>query len=1021
MDSYNTDQTQLKGETKSYDAEANGTKLDRIVLESPNNITQDEEIKGETEHITMLLSNDAKAVDLNKQSQNGTKKAVIDEALLQKRLTMPLLTSPSLGTQEFSIAPISPRSTTTTSMSASDDLVDRENETLRERVVELERRLHDQNDEVTCLRATLADALRRISSLEAGKGNREVRLRASAISDSPSGPHNLNSSGGNLARRPVSGTLSSPLATHLNHGRDHLLHQRHVGSSPSRIVMPMATASRRPVGSAVYQSTGSLHSDGHSSNSMSPAPSPSPTQALAQSTMKATKISSHHQKIISPTQYATRALLPQRPLSGSLSNLNLSTSRKWNSTSDFREQSQLLNIRRQQAGSLHSLRSPFGSQQNISEHTNHRHGTKDATYNDDEGILRIYIHGRPIHLYLPTALMKSGEYSVDRASSIPAQRPKIEWVYGYRGKDARLNLHLLPTGEMVYFVAAVIVLFNADEHAQRHYLGHTGEIKCLTIHPNRLLIASGQTFGHNGREGKAHVRIWNSVSLQTIHILGLSDLVKHVVCLSFSKADGGNLLLTVDEGTDHTLSIWDWSRSDRGVKITETKCSTETVVAAEFHPLEAGSIVSIGKGHVNFWQLDPTLLTLSRKTGLFDVRDKPKYVTCLAFSYTGDLLTGDSNGNLFVWGKGYNAVTKALRKIHDGPIFSICVLKDGGVITGGGRDRKLVQLDASYKRSGVEAELPEHIGSVRTISQGKGSQLLLGTTRNSILQGTFELSFHEIITSHVDDVWAIAAHPHQSQFLSAGYDHHIHLWDTLSHRAIWSSSLGDHAQSACFSPSGDVIVVAMTSGKWMVLDSQTREVYGVFQDGHDPISTSKFAPNGKFLALGSRDGIIYVYQVSEDSKKFTRMGRCLGHSSPVTHLDWSSDSNFIQSNSREYELLFWNASICRPMANASALRDTEWATQTCIIGFNTMGVWPETYEGMDIRVCARSNNNNLLVTGDELGHIRLFSSPPIHLKSLYHCVGGHGSNVTNIDFISDDMRFISAGGHDSALIQWTLF
>ena len=27
----------------------------------------------------------------------------------------------------------------------------------------------------------------------------------------------------------------------------------------------------------MYQSTGSLHSDGHSSNSMSPAPSPSPT------------------------------------------------------------------------------------------------------------------------------------------------------------------------------------------------------------------------------------------------------------------------------------------------------------------------------------------------------------------------------------------------------------------------------------------------------------------------------------------------------------------------------------------------------------------------------------------------------------------------------------------------------------------------------------------------------------------------------------------------------------------------
>ena len=103
--------------------------------------------------------------------------------------------------------------------------------------------------------------------------------------------------------------------------------------------------------------------------------------------------------------------------------------------------------------------------------------TKDASYNNVEGVIRMYIHGHPIHLHLPTPYIKSGEYSVEYSNPMPAHRPKIEWVYGYRGKDARLNLHLLPTGEIVYFVAAVVVLFNADEHAQRHYLGHTGEIK----------------------------------------------------------------------------------------------------------------------------------------------------------------------------------------------------------------------------------------------------------------------------------------------------------------------------------------------------------------------------------------------------------------------------------------------------------------------------------------------------------------------------------------------------------------
>lgn len=38
---------------------------------------------------------------------------------------------------------------------------------------------------------------------------------------------------------------------------------------------------------------------------------------------------------------------------------------------------------------------------------------------------------------------------------------------------------------------------------------------------------------------------------------------------------------------------------------------------------------------------------------------------------------------------------------------------------------------------------------------------------------------------------------------------------------------------------------------------------------------AKFSPDGKLLALGSRDGIIYIYQVTEKYRKFNRMGRCM--------------------------------------------------------------------------------------------------------------------------------------------------
>lgn len=81
------------------------------------------------------------------------------------------------------------------------------------------------------------------------------------------------------------------------------------------------------------------------------------------------------------------------------------------------------------------------------------------------------------------------------------------------------------------------------------------------------------------------------------------------------------------------------------------QCSVDTVVCAEWHPLERNQIVSCGKGHVSFWSLDNGGM-LYKRMGIFESREKPRYVTCVAFNQSGDVLTGDSNGNIIVWGRG---------------------------------------------------------------------------------------------------------------------------------------------------------------------------------------------------------------------------------------------------------------------------------------------------------------------------------------------------------------------------------
>lgn len=89
------------------------------------------------------------------------------------------------------------------------------------------------------------------------------------------------------------------------------------------------------------------------------------------------------------------------------------------------------------------------------------------------------------------------------------------------------------------------------------------------------------------------------------------------------------------------------------------QCSVDTVIAAEFHPLDRSCIVTCGKAHISFWTLDAGG-TLYKRMGVFENRDKPKYVTCLAFNHLGDVITGDSNGSLIIWGRGNIVIASCL-------------------------------------------------------------------------------------------------------------------------------------------------------------------------------------------------------------------------------------------------------------------------------------------------------------------------------------------------------------------------
>ncbi|XP_048516709.1 echinoderm microtubule-associated protein-like 2 isoform X2 [Dendroctonus ponderosae] len=853
--------------------------------------------------------------------------------------------------------------------SAYNEMLETENRGVAGRVADLERKVLEQGDELVCLKATLAEVLRRLNVLE-GMRN------ASSLQSTPSTPVRIN---GNASYKDLlrNKSISYSASKAENGGRKYA---------------PSSLPQRRAVH---YQSTGSLHSDSQSSSSVSPIPSPSP---------RATPQPLNVRRPLSVTSTSgSGTVAPSQTLH-----------KRWSSTGDF-NQSGATGIRSK--FSTKSFMNLFKSNASLSS-PNLKHGMKEAIFNEDDKTVKIFMKGRPVILHAPTDLADS--YEITKVSTAPMQRLKLDWVYGYRGRDCRSNLYFLPTGEMVYFVAAVVVLYNVEEQNQRHYLEHTDDIKSLAIHPNKMLVATGQSCSsHDKLNGRAHIRVWNSVSLHTQAVIGMNDFELAICCLSFSRADGGSLLVAVDDAPDHSISVWDWQKGENGYKITETKCSVDTIVAAEFHPLERNTIVTCGKSHIAFWSLDAGGM-LYKRMGIFETRDKPKYVTCVAFLQTGETITGDSNGSLAIWGRGTNTLWKLMKNVHDGGIFSICVLKDGSVITGGGKDSKIIQFDHNLSRTGVVSQIAHHYGGVRVISEGRGSQLLLGTTRNCILNGNPEMGFQPIVLGHSDDLWGLAPHPSIPQFATVGFDRVLQLWESMSHSILWSKDIGEQAQSVAFSQDGAVILVGCVNGKWMIFDSQTRELLGHHTDGNEPIQVISFSPDGSMVALGSRDNHIYVYQVSDDGMKYSRVGKCSGHSSFITHVDWAEDNQTLRSNSGDYELLFWNAGTCRQIPQASLMRDVEWSSNTCTLTFTTVGIWPENADGSDVNFCDRSHDRKLLVSADDFGKVKLFSYPVCQPKSLCHTYSGHSSHVTAVSFLQDDSRVVSTGGRDTAVLQWTV-
>jgi echinoderm microtubule-associated protein-like 6 len=107
----------------------------------------------------------------------------------------------------------------------------------------------------------------------------------------------------------------------------------------------------------------------------------------------------------------------------------------------------------------------------------------------------------------------------------------------------------------------------------------------------------------------------------------------------------------------------------------------------------------------------------------------------------------------------------------------------------------------------------------------------------------------------------------------------------------------------------------------------------VVRDSRHWITDAKFSPDGRSFALSSMDHKLYIY----DRDTFRLRGTCDRHNTAVKGFDYSEDSVYIQSDSADFEHLYFEAEDGEYFGAGSQLKDIKWNDWTCTFGWPVQG------------------------------------------------------------------------------------
>ncbi len=541
---------------------------------------------------------------------------------------------------------------------------------------------------------------------------------------------------------------------------------------------------------------------------------------------------------------------------------------------------------------------------------------------------------------------------------------------------------------------------------RRVFEGHSDRIQAVAYSPDGTTAVSagdrGEVIlwdvesGEEIRRFEGHAPLYRESEIE-------EEKVNIVYDVAFSP-DGSQIITGAE---DNSVILWDVAS---GEIIHRMEGHTDVVKAVAFSPDGQTALSSSHDSTLMYWDLEVgEVLSVFGEDGA----GHTNWVNDVAFSQSGfTALSGSADGSVILW--NIDGGQPILQLQHDDiEIYTIrYTLDELGFLTG--------SSDGALRLWTFEAGQPirrfdGHTDRVTGISfNSDGTKIVTSSQDDSIILWDFNTgNILQRYLGHTDRVYDIAFSPlANGQFLSAGWDRTLRLWDTQSGaQAVHITTHNTEARSLAISSDGQYVASGSEHGEiriWnvdtpnensngglQVLTLQGTDCDADVEADADPTAFAVrdlvFTPDGETLISGSRDGEIREWDVETGA-----LVRCFGtdeggHSDIVYAVDVHPSGEQLISGSRDNSIIFW---------------DMETGEQ---VG----RYFEHTFHILDVEY---SPDGRLAVSAGRDANVLLWDTSTFEIKRRFEV---HDDWLFTATFSPDGRRVLS-GGAENNLILWNV-